>query len=79
MNELLESPGMLESPGICEDEESCTPDTHEKSCIRPRQIPEEIKNIEVQIFSLIDSINNMNVNLTKTEKKLIEKIRSNTA
>lgn len=79
MNELLESPGMLESPGICEDEESCTPDTHEKSCIRPRQIPEEIKNIEVQIFSLIDSINNMNVNLTKTEKKLIEKIKSNTA
>lgn len=78
-SEIMESPGMMESPGICDDEEVCTPDTHENRCIRPRQIPEEIKNIEVQIFSLIDSINSMNVNLTKTEKKLIEKIKNNTA
>lgn len=78
--ELMESPGIiLESPGICDDEEGCTPDTHENRCIRPRQIPEEIKNIEVQIFSLIESINSMNVNLTKTEQKLIEKIKNNTA
>lgn len=77
--EELESPGIMESPGEMEETPS---KPHHPPCSRdlhPRQIPEEIKNIEVQIFTLIDSINNMNVNLTKTEKKLIDKIKQNTS
>jgi len=74
---ILESPDILESPGT--QETSTNKNQTPLRNIRPRQIPEEIKNIELQIFNLIESINDMNVNLTKTEKKLIEKIRRNTS
>lgn len=74
---ILESPDVLESPGT--QETSTNKNQTPLRNIRPRQIPEEIKNIELQIFNLIESINDMNVNLTKTEKKLIEKIRRNTS
>jgi len=76
-DEILESPDVLESPGTEETTTHKNPTPHRN--IRPRQIPEEIKNIELQVFNLIESINDMNVNLTKTEKKLIEKIRRNTS
>lgn len=74
--EIMESPGVMESPGEDEEIQTKPPCSHD---IQPRQIPEEIKNIELQIFSLVDSINNMNVNLTKTEQKLIDRIRKNTS
>ena len=77
--EILESPGeCLESPGLHDEHKF---EKHVETCkkLHPRQIPAEIKNIEVQIFEIIDSINNMNINLSKTEKKLIEKIKLNTS
>lgn len=77
-NEHLESPGYnecLESPGL---DDMSTAKKKPNRSVQPRQIPAEIKNIEVQIFDLIDSINEMNIDLSRTEKKLIEKIKSNT-
>lgn len=77
-NEHLESPGYdecLASPGL---DDILTARKKPNRSVQPRQIPAEIKNIEVQIFDLIDSINEMNIDLSRTEKKLIEKIKSNT-
>tara|TARA_B110000285_G_scaffold41190_1_gene45249 strand:- start:2011 stop:3123 length:1113 start_codon:yes stop_codon:yes gene_type:complete len=41
-------------------------------------IPQTIKHIEVEIFNLIESINDMNIDLTTTEKKLLKRISDNT-
>ena len=43
-----------------------------------QNIPQKIKNIEVDIFNLVESINEMNIDLHQTEKKLLKRIHENT-
>ena len=77
-----ESPGYDSSPSNFPDSVSSSYENTEQSEKKElpviKSIPQKIKTIEIEIFNLVESINDMNIDLNRTEKKLLKKIQENT-